>query len=171
MLHIYHGDGKGKTTAALGLTLRALGRGWTVTILQFMKSENSGERTILRGWSGVTLIDLPQRVKFSFQMDDADRAEASARYLYYCQQVMELAAEGKARLLVLDELCSAVNTGLLPLETALNLLDSLPEGTEVVITGRNPPQALLDRADYITQLQKERHPYDQGITARAGIEY
>lgn len=171
MLHLYHGDGKGKTTAAFGLALRALGRGRTVAVVQFLKGADSGERLALAQFPGATLVEVPERVKFSFAMTEEDRREAAVRYEGYCAQALALAQAGKAQLLILDEVCAALSAGLLPSERVLALLDALPAETEVVLTGRNPPPALRERADYETEFLKHKHPYDRGISAREGIEY
>jgi cob(I)alamin adenosyltransferase len=171
MIHLYHGDGKGKTTAAFGLALRALGRGRTVGIVQFLKSENSGERFALASLPGATLVALPEQVTFTFRMTEEERGQAAQRCQDYCAQALALARSGKAQLLVLDEVCAAITSGLLPLETVLSLLERLPEETEVVLTGRNPPEELRVRADYETEFVKRKHPYDQGVSAREGIEY
>lgn len=171
MLHLYYGDGKGKTTCAFGLALRALGRGWTVTVVQFLKSEDTGERFALRKLEGATLLPLPERVPFAFQLTETERTEEQARYLALCGEALALAQTGKARLLVLDEACAAVETGLLPLSALTELLASLPPETEVVLTGRNPPKELFRRADYVTRFDAEKHPYEKGISAREGIEY
>ncbi|MCD7843020.1 MAG: cob(I)yrinic acid a,c-diamide adenosyltransferase, partial [Clostridiales bacterium] len=162
MVHIYCGDGKGKTTAAMGLALRAAGRGLGVVVAQFLKSEDTGERRALANVPGVVLLPLPERVKFSFQMDEADRRAAAERFVALCDRCQELAAAGEVRMVILDEVCAAVNTGLLPLERVLALLDGVPAETEVVLTGRDPHPALLDRADYLTEMKKIRHPYEKG---------
>lgn len=171
MIHIYCGDGKGKTTAALGLALRAAGQGMEVTIAQFLKGDNSGERRALEAQPHVTLLPVPEAVKFSFQMDEQDRQEAARRFTALCGQCREQMAAGKAQMVILDEACAAVNTGLLPLEQLLSLLDGAPEGAEIILTGRDPHPALLERADYITEMKKIRHPYEKGVRARAGIEF
>lgn len=167
MIHLYCGNGKGKTTAAMGLALRAAGRGERVVIAQFLKGEDSGERYALAQLPQVELLPLPKQVKFTFQMDEQERREAASR----CQALLEQARErGKdCFLLVLDEACAAVNSGLLPLEALLDCLDSL--SCEIVLTGRDPAPQLLERADYITQMEPLRHPYQQGVTARKGIEW
>lgn len=171
MLHLYYGDGKGKTTCAFGLALRALGRGWTVTVVQFLKSENTGERAALRALAGATLLPLPEQVPFSFRMTEEEREAARAQYLDWCGEALALAQAGKARLLLLDEACAAVETGLLPLSALTELLDALPPETEVVLTGRNPAEELLQRADYVTRFAAEKHPYETGVAAREGIEF
>ena len=167
MIHLYCGNGKGKTTAAMGLALRAAGRGERVVIAQFLKGADSGERYALAKLLQVELLPLPEQVKFTFQMDEQERLEASRR----CRALLEVARE-RAKdcfLLVLDEACAAVNSGLLPLEELLDCLDNLT--CEIVLTGRDPAPQLLERADYITQMEPLRHPYQRGITARKGIEW
>lgn len=167
MIHLYCGNGKGKTTAAMGLALRAAGRGERVVIAQFLKGADSGERYALAKLPQVELLPLPEQVKFTFQMDEQERLETSRR----CRALLEVARE-RAKdcfLLVLDEACAAVNSGLLPLEELLDCLDNL--ACEIVLTGRDPAPQLLERADYITQMEPLRHPYQRGITARKGIEW
>ena len=167
MVHLYCGEGKGKTTAAMGLALRAAGRGMGVVVAQFLKGADSGERYALAKLPQVELLPLPEQVKFTFQMDEQERLEASRR----CRALLEVARE-RAKdcfLLVLDESCAAVNSGLLPLEELLDCLDNLT--CEIVLTGRDPAPQLLERADYITQMEPLRHPYQRGITARKGIEW
>lgn len=167
MIHLYCGNGKGKTTAAMGLALRAAGRGERVVIAQFLKGADSGERYALAKLPQVELLPLPEQVKFTFQMDEQERLEASRR----CRALLDEARE-RAKdcfLLVLDEACAAVNSGLLPLEELLDCLGNLT--CEIVLTGRDPAPQLLERADYITQMEPLRHPYQRGITARKGIEW
>ena len=167
MLHLYCGNGKGKTTAAMGLALRAAGRGKRVIIAQFLKGADSGERFALAQLPQVTLLPVPDTVKFSFRMTEEERRAEARRY----QDLLELIrqeAQG-CFLLVLDEACAAVNTGLLPLEDLLACLDSLE--CEVVLTGRDPAPQLAERADYITSMEAVRHPFEQGISARKGIEF
>lgn len=168
MIHIYWGDGKGKTTAAMGLALRMAGRGRPVAIAQFMKGQDSGERTALAQLPNVTLLDIPKEVKFSFALTQEEFQAEADRSLRLLEEAAALARRPGWGLLVLDEVCTAVETGLLPLQAVLDCLD-IP--TEVVLTGHNPHPALLDRADYITRMEKVRHPYDQGISARNGIEF
>ena len=167
MLHLYCGNGKGKTTAAMGLALRAAGRGKRVVIAQFLKGADSGERLVLSQLPQVTLLPVPDTVKFSFRMTDEERQAEAQRY----QQLLSLICKEAQDcfLLVLDEACAAVSTGLLPLDELLSCLDRL--NCEVVITGRDPAPQLAERADYITSMEAVRHPFTQGVTAREGIEF
>ena len=168
MIHIYWGDGKGQTTAAMGLALRMAGRGRPVAVAQFMKGQDSGERAALALLPSVTLLEVPDQVKFSFLLTEAEFQAESARSLRLLAEAAALARRPDWGLLVLDEVCTAVEVGLLPLQSVLDCLD-VP--AEVVLTAYNPHPALLDRADYITRMEKLRHPYDKGISARRGVEF
>ncbi len=169
MIHLYTGEGKGKTTCAMGLALRAAGRGKRVVIAQFLKGENSGERAALAHLPNVTLIPVPRHIKFAFDMSEQDREQAALEMGEILQKARAAASE--CGLLILDEVCPAVGAGFLPLEEVEALLDICADGPEVVMTGRGAPAALAARADYITEMKKHRHPYDRGAGAREGIEF
>ena len=153
-IHIYHGDGKGKTTAAMGLALRALGAGIRPCVVQFLKTEASSERRALEVFSskGLHLVPLPASMKFTFQMDKREKQEASS----LCLSLLE------------EELEEALRT-LRP--RRLTAGEGGPLGGDVILTGRNPSPTLLEMADYITEMSARRHPYEEGLTARRGIEY
>ena len=168
MIQIYCGDGKGKTTAAIG---RAAGRGNPVVIAQFLKSADSGERLILGKLSGVTLLEIPDEMKFVFAMNEEEKRAERERQTALFEKAAALSELNGAGVLVLDELCSAVSTGMVPLELVTAFLDRRPAELEVVITGRDPAAELERRADYITEMKKRRHPFDQGQAARKGIEW
>lgn len=169
MLHIYCGDGKGKTTCSMGLAVRAAGHGRSVVVAQFLKGGNSGERVVLESLPSVNCIPVPETIKFVFAMNEQEKAEARAQMTGAFEQAV--AASRSSDLLVLDELCSAISTGMVPLETVLDFLDNCPEQLEVVITGRDPAPELQERADYITEMRKIKHPFDKGVNAREGIEW
>lgn len=171
MIQIYCGDGKGKTTAAIGLAVRAAGRGNPVVIAQFLKSADSGERLILGKLSGVTLLEIPDEMKFVFAMNEEEKRAERERQTALFEKAAALSELNGAGVLVLDELCSAVSTGIVPLELVTAFLDRRPAELEVVITGRDPAAELERRADYITEMKKRRHPFDQGQAARKGIEW
>ena len=166
MLHIYHGDGKGKTTAAMGLALRMAGRGRRVVIAQFLKCGDSGERFALAKAEGVELLPLPDCLPFTFELTPEQWQQERERYAQMLRQLKERAA--RADLLVLDEVCDAVDVGLVELEAVLSLLDGY-EG-EAVLTGRQGQAELLARADYVTRMEKQKHPFDRGVEARIGVE-
>jgi len=169
MLHIYCGEGKGKTTCAMGLAVRSAGHGRQVVVAQFLKGGNSGERVVLEGLPNVTCLPVPEVIKFVFTMTEEEKAETRAQMTASFLQAAELAES--ADLLVLDELCSAITTGMVPLDAVISFLDHCPDRLEVVITGRDPDPALQERADYITEMRKVKHPFDKGIHAREGVEW
>lgn len=171
MIHLYTGEGKGKTTAAMGLALRMAGRGRKVVIAQFLKGSNSGERFALARLPGIRLLEVPEKAKFTFQMDEQDRREATARFAGLLADCEGELKKGSADLVILDEVCAAVNAGLLGEERVTALLDAYGQRAELVLTGRNPVQAFLDRADYMTEMKAVRHPYEKGISAREGVEF
>ncbi len=169
MLQIYCGDGKGKTTAAMGLAIRAAGHGRQVVIAQFLKGSNSGERVVLTAQPNIHCLPVPETVKFTFAMTEEEKVRFQQDMTDTFRQAARLAQT--ADLLILDELNAAISTGMVPLEEVLTFLDQRPADLEVVITGRDPDLALQERADYITEMTKRKHPFDQGLQAREGIEW
>ena len=170
LVHIYYGDGKGKTTAAFGLAFRCAGRGKKVVIAQFLKSGESGEVAAVQRFPEITLLRGHGVSKFTFQMNDGEKAQTAGDCAALFQKAVSLARSEGARMLVLDEVIDACH-GFLPLEELTGFLDSRPKGLEVVITGHALPGELAARADYISHVEKEKHPYDRGILARPDIEF
>ncbi len=170
LVQIYYGDGKGKTTAAFGLAFRCAGWGKRVVIAQFLKSGAGGEVQAAQRFPELTVLRTKDIHKFTFQMNEEEKAATAVNCQELFRQATALAAEQGARLLVLDEAIDATY-GFLPMEELCAYLDQKPEGLEVVITGHSIPQELADRADYISHVQKEKHPYDKGVMARKEIEF
>ncbi|MFH0809460.1 MAG: cob(I)yrinic acid a,c-diamide adenosyltransferase [Pseudomonadota bacterium] len=166
LVQVYTGEGKGKTTAAFGLALRAAGRGLRVKVIQFLKGQESGEVTAARtagieverfGDGGWVNLENPS---------EADRARAAAGLS------AALAALPVVDVLILDEANVALAAGLLPMERLRELFfDGRPQGVEIVLTGRGAPVELVMMADLVTEMLAIKHPYGQGILARKGIEY
>lgn len=169
MIHLYIGDGKGKTTAAMGLCLRMAGRDKPVLIAQFMKGSGSGERTVLAHIPQVTLLEVPEQVPFSFALTQEEFVQEQCRYRRMLSEISETLGQNRTALLILDEVCDAINAGLVDLQDVLHILQTT--SCEIVLTGRNPAPQLLQQAHYITNFQKERHPFDQGSPARLGVEF
>ena len=170
LVQIYYGDGKGKTTAAFGLAFRCAGWGRRVVIAQFLKSSPCGELTAAERFPTLTVLRSKGIHKFTFQMNDEEKAVVAENCRTLLRQAAELARAEDARLLVLDEVIDALR-GFLPQEELCAFLDERPAGPEVVLTGHSLPEALERRADYITHMVKEKHPYDRGVTARREIEF
>ena len=166
LLHLYYGDGKGKTTAAMGLALRALGSGKRVVVVQFLKGGQSGEIPLLEQL-GAKIYRGKAGQKFVFQMNEAEKAATRAL------QDANLAAamEEPADLLVLDEAGSAWELDMADKALLQRCVLQRPAGQECVLTAHAAPQWMLDEADYVTEMKCLRHPYQKGIAARKGVEY
>ena len=171
MKHIYYGDGKGKTTAAIGLAVRAAGSKMKVLFVQFLKTEFSGERHILSHTENVTLTFCPLELKFTFEMDDKEKAQAAKIFKGIFDNAVTTALTEKYDMVVLDEVFEAINAHMLSECEVYEFITNAPSSMEIVMTGHNPPQKFMDCADYITEFKKIKHPYDRGITGRIGIEF
>lgn len=170
LIHIYCGDGKGKTTASLGLTIRCAGRGGHVLFTQFLKDRPTGELTALAKFPNITVIRGKGTKKFTFQMTPEELEQAKIIQNHLFDQILATCQKEHPDMLVLDEILPTCSLGLLSEEKVLHFLDTKPEKLEVVMTGRNPSQALIDRADYVSEICKRKHPFDKDIQARIGIE-
>lgn len=159
MIHVYHGDGKGKTTAAMGLALRMLAAGRRVVVVQFLKDGESGEVRLLAEHFGVPVFAGKASDKFTWSMTSEELA--ATRELHDGNLASALAE------------LEGAQEGLLVLDEALvdRALDMSARGVEVALTGRAPSRKIVEKADYITEMRCEKHPYAQGIGAREGVEY
>ncbi|MCI6944204.1 MAG: cob(I)yrinic acid a,c-diamide adenosyltransferase [Faecalibacterium sp.] len=166
LLHLYYGDGKGKTTAAMGLALRALGSGKKVVVLQFLKGGQSGEIPLLEQL-GAKIYRGKAGQKFVFQMNEAEKA--ATRDLQ--NRNLSAAMTEDADLLVLDEAGSAWELDMVDKALLQKAVLARPAAQECVLTAHAAPRWMLDAADYVTEMKCCRHPYQKGIAARKGIEY
>lgn len=170
LIHIYCGEGKGKTTAAMGLTVRAAGCGMKIILTQFMKCGTSNELKIIKELPNVRFICVNKRLGFAWNMTEEQKKEAKMLYQQLFRDVARLAIEEEADLLVMDEFMSAYHYGWIDQREALEFLKNKPEKLEVVLTGRDPGEELIALADYVTEMRKIKHPFDKGVSARKGIE-
>ncbi len=171
LVHVYCGDGKGKTSAATGLAVRAAGQGITVVVVRFLKTDASGEVSVLNKIPQITVLPCEKTFGFVSSMDEATREAAAAYQREQFEKAVSLAARSGAGLLILDEIMAAMKYGMIPESVVLEFLKNRPDSLEVVLTGRDPSCAILEAADYISEIKKIRHPYNRGISARKGIEY
>jgi len=169
LVHIYYGDGKGKTTAAIGLALRCVGQGGTVVLSQFLKPGTSGELHPLRLLPGVTVLSAPFLPTFTNQMSREELCQTAE----LCNQLIRRSFRQAelANMLILDEGLDACALELLSAQDLSTHLSARPKKLEVVLTGHSIPMPLESHADYITEMVKHRHPFDSGTPAREGIEY
>ena len=170
-LHLYAGPGQGKTCAAAGLCLRAAGHGGRVLYVQFLKDGRSGELEALRRLPGLTVWDALPMEGFFTRMDEAAQARVRQALAAQCEALRRHLEANAFALTVFDELAEALALGVLPRETGESLLDAALRGGETAVTGRDAPDWLKARADYWTELQNRRHPFDRGLPAREGIEW
>ena len=168
LVHIYCGDGKGKTTTSVGLTIRAAGSGKKVLFYQFLKDNSSSERNILEKVPGITLVRGREMQKFTFQMNEQELDELRIYNNEMLDKLFEMAKDYD--MLVMDESVYAIKSNLLDEEKLITHLEEKPVGLEVVLAGRNPSQKLMDHADYVSEIQKVKHPFDHGVSSRVGIE-
>ena len=169
LVHIYCGDGKGKTTAAVGLAIRCAGSGGKVLFAQFLKNGTSGEIDILRKTENITIAPFYENIKFSFKMSDTEKKEACDAYTAIIENIQKTA--DMYDMIILDEIIHAVNKGIVGYDTLNGLIASTQAKTEIVLTGRDPSKELCAAADYITEMKKIKHPYDKGVKARKMIEF
>ncbi|MFH1366399.1 MAG: cob(I)yrinic acid a,c-diamide adenosyltransferase [Patescibacteria group bacterium] len=168
MIQIYTGEGKGKTTAALGLALRALGQGKKVCLVQFMKKGDFGEIKSFKKLKNMTVRQFGRRSFVSFKKPNSvDRKEAAKGLVFASQAI----ARKIFNVIILDEINVAISYGLISEGAVLASLKKVPLSTEVVLTGRGARAKLIKRADLVTEMKAVKHYYNQGIRARKGVEY
>lgn len=166
-VHVYTGDGKGKTTAAFGLALRAVGAGLKVFIAQFVKGMHYSELEAVKRLGGSVEVRQFGRDRFIRGKPTPEDIAAARHGL---EQVRAVFSAGTHRLVVLDEANVAAHFGLFPVEELLDLMDGKPRPVELVLTGRRADPRILERADLVTDMHEVKHYYRQGVAARAGIE-
>lgn len=170
LIHIYCGNGKGKTTACLGLTIRCAGHGNKVLFVQFLKSRLTGELNSLELLPNIEVLRGKETKKFTFQMTAEEKQEVLREHEQLFAKIQTKLAEENVQLLVLDEIIGACNTGVFDENQLLDFLKTKPQRLEVVLSGRDPSPELLELADYVSEICKRKHPFDKGIPARSGIE-
>jgi len=184
-VHLYYGDGKGKTTAAVGLAVRAFGAGFDVMFVQFLKDGNSSEISVLRDRLGIPVLAEKVTPHMSFAMTALEKTKTLACHERIWGKAMVWAGcndsgmnngnspskESSGRIIILDEILGAIEAGLFPEGKVIAFLDHRPADLEVVLTGRNPSPEIIRRADYCSQIVCSAHPYKKGTAARKGIEF
>ncbi|MBU0470230.1 MAG: cob(I)yrinic acid a,c-diamide adenosyltransferase [Nanoarchaeota archaeon] len=202
LVHVYTGEGKGKTTAALGLAMRAIGQGMKVSMIQFMKGgKYTGEYLAAKNYLpnfevvqfGRPCIKQVKQLKLSgfsknnsLNLFDATREDIECGECRYCflnddvqrdyveegfKKALEVVLSGEYDLVILDEVNLSMHLELLDIELMLNLIANKPKHVELILTGRNVPEEIMDNADLVTEMKQHKHYFDDGISARRGIEY
>jgi cob(I)alamin adenosyltransferase len=165
---VYTGHGKGKTTAALGIVFRALGRGMRVAVVQFIKGKwKTGERIFADRLEGLEFCVMG--LGFTWESDDLSRDKAAAQGAW--EKARELITSGERDVVVLDEITYTMHYAFIAQEEVLATLRARPPHVHVVITGRNAPDALVEYADLVTEMKAVKHPYERGVPAQLGIDF
>lgn len=170
LIHIYCGEGKGKTTCSVGLTVRAIGFGLKVLFMQFLKDGSSNELKVLRELENLEIVGTKPIKKFTFQMSEEELRITREENGQQFKAVTERVRNEDFNMLVIDECLGSIEAGVLDEQLVLDFLKSKPENLEVVLTGRIPSEEMIEVADYVSRIDKVKHPYDRGIPARKGIE-
>ena len=170
LLQVYTGDGKGKTTAAFGLAFRAYGRGFKVAVVQFMKTWVTGEVQLAETLENFHIKRIDTSPKFTWEMNEAELEELRLEIRKGFEYVRNLVKENKYDLLVLDEINHIIIKEFVSKEEIIEFIDSKPNTLEIVMTGRNAPDWLMEKADLVTEMKCIKHPFEKGIPARVGIE-
>lgn len=171
MIHIYCGDGKGKTTAATGLAVRAAGNEMKVLFTRFLKNEDSSELKILDEIPNIHVLHLCKAYGFYHTLTEEKKLELLRTYRDLWRHIVEEIDQGTYQVLIMDELIAAYNYEIIDQEQVRNFLEHKPEDLEIIMTGRNPAKELLELSDYVSEIKKIKHPFDKKISARKGIEY
>ncbi len=166
IVHVYTGNGGGKTTAALGVSMRALGHGKKVLFIQFMKGRKTGELLAARTMKNFEIKQFGSKEFVNLENPSKKDRELANKGLDFARKALK----DPPYLLVLDELNLAVSCGLIDVKEAIGLLDSAPKSLNIILTGRNAPKELLERADFVTELSDLKSPA-KPYAARKGIEY
>ncbi len=173
LIHLCVGDGKGKTTSAYGLLLRAIGSGYKTAVFSFLKSENSGEINALMKlnqiYKNLEINIIEKKHGFFHTLSDEEKKEVENEINMLFSSFESKLKEDNCDLIVLDEIVDAVNLKLVDEAKLISLL--LERKCEIIMTGRNPSKKLVEISDYVSDIKKIKHPYDRGIFARKGIEF
>ena len=171
LVHIYTGNGKGKTTAAVGLAFRAWGRGMKVLMVQFLKGMESGEM-IAAERLGPTFTINPGTAmnKFTWEMNEAELKEARLAQQKQFEYALREINSNQWDMIILDEIMAAIHADMIAEINVLELIDKKPDILELVLTGRKAPEVLIEKADYVSRIDGVKHPFSKGIHSRIGIE-
>jgi len=173
LTHIYMGEGKGKTTSAMGLAMRCCGCGNRVYIVQFLKTSPTGEVSLIEALQSPDFKVFRFETQHGFfpQMDAEQKTKLQTEIEQALAFIADCMKNGACDMLVLDEILGAVENGLIPTSWLMEMIQSKPQGMELVLTGRRAPQGVIAAANYVTEMVCVKNPYEHGVPARKGIEY
>ncbi len=167
LVHVYTGEGKGKTSTGMGLLVRALGRGLKVKIIQLFKRD-TGEQFFFEN-SGFKYLQFKPLHPFFKNYEKEELKDLKREFLIFWEEAVN--DLGDYDVVLIDEIGPGINWNVIEESLALELIENKPKNTELILTGRNMPESVMEKADYVSKIEKIKHPYDKGIYAREGIEF
>ena len=170
LVHIYCGDGKGKSTASIGLIVRAAGNGLSVVFAQFLKNWRTGEVEVLSNIPNIKVLRSSKPFPLTEQMTDSHKNEIVEIHNEIFDEAVSLCEKGLCDLLVLDEIISTYEYDFIDKSRVDRFLEKRNKAIELIMTGRNPSPEFIEMADYVSEVKKIKHPFDKGVQARKGIE-
>ncbi|MGI6704629.1 MAG: cob(I)yrinic acid a,c-diamide adenosyltransferase [Clostridia bacterium] len=172
LIQVYTGDGKGKTTAALGQALRAVGAGYRVYMVQFLKGGSTGElEAAKRLEPEFRIFRFEKERGFFWTLSDSEKKELKSEVNEAFEFIREVVRGEKCNILILDEVMGILHNGLLTVDEVCNLLEQKPDKMEIILTGRDVPEKIKEMAHLVTEMRLVKHPFDRGIGSREGIEW
>jgi cob(I)alamin adenosyltransferase len=171
-VQIYTGNGKGKTTAAVGLAVRAAGNGYNVYMVQFLKGSKTGEIESAKKLAPFfNIFRFEKKRGFFWTLNAEEKIELKEEVQKGYKFCMEVLKEKKCDILIMDEVMGALNNQLISEEQLLELIDNKPDNIELVLTGRNVPKDIMNKANLVTEMKDIKHYFDEGVPSREGIEF
>ncbi|MGI6706437.1 MAG: cob(I)yrinic acid a,c-diamide adenosyltransferase [Clostridia bacterium] len=171
-VQVYTGNGKGKTTAALGQAFRAVGQGMKVIVIQFFKGIPSGEMTAAQRLDpDMKILRFERNKKFFWQLNEKEKKELREDVQKALEYIMEVLNNHACDMLILDEIMAAIHGELVSVDQVIQIIEAKPSSMELILTGRNVPREIAARADLVTEMKPVKHYYEKRVAARRGIEY
>ncbi|EGT3616417.1 cob(I)yrinic acid a,c-diamide adenosyltransferase [Clostridium perfringens] len=170
-VQVYTGNGKGKTTAAMGLAFRAAGDGMEVKVIQFLKSWKTGELEAAKKFENLEILRFEKVKGFTWELNEEQLAQLKLEVRVGFDFVKDLIKNRECDILILDEIMATISAGFIEEDEIIELIDKKPKDMELILTGRNVPEKIMDKADLITEMKEIKHYYKKGVPAREGIEF
>lgn len=171
-VQIYTGNGKGKTTAAIGQGIRAYGNGLKVIMVQFLKSGRTGElNTVDELGENFEIFRFEKRRGFVWTLTEEEKEEVKKEVKVAYNFIIDILENSKCDMLIIDEVMGVLKNEFLSVEEVIELIDKKPKNVELIMTGRNVPKEIVDRANLVTEMKEIKHYYKEGVPARKGVEF
>lgn len=171
LIHIYTGDGKGKTTAAIGQGIRSAGNGLNVFMVQFLKTYETGELKIIDKIDNFSVFRFESKKDFFWNLNHEQKVKLRQETDTAIKFISETVSQNRCDVLILDEVFGSLKNGLIDIDELISILKNKPKNIEIIMTGRDAPNEIIELADYVSDIKMVKHPFQKGIGSRKGIEY